>query len=178
MELLLERIYTNSSYTIGHLYVLSENGEKQYLMDTIEDTDRGLDDSMSLSTIKSKKVSCKTAIPTGTYQITMHVKSPSFSKKTYYKNYCDGYMPRLLNVKGFDGILIHGNFMERSSINGDVANENASCGCLIVGSNKIKGKVVECRANFEKLMEKYLLPCKKRNETISIKITRKYAANK
>ena len=90
MKLLLERIYTNSSYTIGHLYVLTENGEKQYLMDTIEDADRGLDSSMSTSTIKSKKVYCKTAIPTGTYQITMWVKSPSFSKKTYYKNYCDG----------------------------------------------------------------------------------------
>ena len=165
MKLLLERIYTNSSYTIGHLYVLSENGEKQYLMDTIEDTDRGLDDSMSLSTIKSKKVSCKTAIPTGTYQITMHVKSPAFSKKTYYKNYCDGYLPRLLNVKGFDGILIH-----RGS------NEDSSCGCLIVGFNKIKGKVVDSQLAFEKLMEKYLLPCKKRNENITITIKRKYKA--
>ena len=165
MKLLLERIYTNSSYTIGHLYVLSENGEKQYLMDTIEDTDRGLDDSMSLSTIKSKKVSCKTAIPTGTYQITMHVKSPSFSKKAYYKNYCDGYLPRLLNVKGFDGILIH-----RGS------NEDSSCGCLIAGFNKIKGKVVDSQLAFEKLMEKYLLPCKKRNENITITIKRKYKA--
>lgn len=178
MKLLLERIYTNSLYTIGHLYVLKENGEKEYIMDTIEDADRGLDNSMELSTISSKKVYCKTAIPTGTYKISMWVKSPSFSKKTYYKNYCDGYLPRLINVKGFDGILIHGNFMERSSINGDIANENATCGCLIVGSNKIKGKVVDCRANFEKLMEEYLLPCKKRNETIYIKITRKYTTNK
>ena len=165
MKLLLERIYTNSSYTIGHLYVLTENGEKQYLMDTIEDADRGLDDSMSLSTIKSKKVYCKTAIPTGTYQITMWVKSPSFSKKTYYKNYCDGYLPRLINVKGFDGILMH-----RGS------NENSSCGCLILGFNKIKGQVVDSQFAFEKLMEKYLLPCKKRNENITITIKRKYKA--
>lgn len=165
MKLLLERIYTNSSYTIGHLYVLTENGEKQYLMDTIEDADRGLDNSMSTSTIKSKKVYCKTAIPTGTYQITMWVKSPSFSKKTYYKNYCDGYLPRLVNVKGFDGILMH-----RGS------NEDSSCGCLILGLNKIKGQVVNSQWAFETLMEKYLLPCKKRNENITITIKRKYKA--
>lgn len=165
MKLLLERIYTNSSYTIGHLYVLTESGDKQYLMDTIEDTDRGLDNSMDVSTVKAKKVYCKTAIPTGTYKITMWVKSPSFSKKTYYKNYCDGYLPRLINVKGFDGILMH-----RGS------NEDHSCGCLILGLNKIKGQVVNSQWAFETLMEKYLLPCKKRNENITITIKRKYKA--
>ena len=163
MKLLLERIYTNSLYTIGHLYVLKENGEKEYIMDTIEEADRGLDKSMELSTISSKKVYCKTAIPTGTYKISMWVKSPSFSKKTYYKNYCDGYLPRLINVKGFDGILIHRG-----------VDEDSSCGCLIVGWNKVKGQVVNSQLAFETLMEKYLLPCKKSNENITITIKRKY----
>ena len=42
--------------------------------------------------------------------------------------------------------------------------------------NKIKGKVVDSQLAFEKLMEKYLLPCKKRNENITITIKRKYKA--
>lgn len=39
-------------------------------------------------------------------------------------------MPRLLNVKGFDGILIH---------KGSTANNSA--GCIIVGKNTVVGGV-------------------------------------
>ena len=47
MKLHLERIYTCPSYTIGHLYQVFDNGEKKLICDTIEDTDRRLDDDMS-----------------------------------------------------------------------------------------------------------------------------------
>ena len=174
MKLLLERIFTCSTYTIGKLYLIKPDGTTKYLMDTLEDADRGLDSSMDASTIQKKKVYCQTAIPTGTYKIVMHVQSPSFSQKEYYKKFCNGFLPRLVNVKGYDGILIHGNFMDRSATNGDVANENATCGCLIVGSNDVKGMVVKCRANFERLMNDYLLPCKKSGEAITITVRRKY----
>jgi hypothetical protein len=120
------------------------------------------------------KIYCETAIPTGTYKITMNVKSPKFSQKKYYKDFCDGYLPRLLDVKGYDGILIHGNFMEKSNVNGDIANQNATCGCLIVGKNTIKGKVTKCRQYFEDLMNNYLMPSNDRNEEIIIEIIRKY----
>ena len=160
MKLLLERIFTCKTYTIGHLYLI-ENGVKKYLMDTIEDCDRGLKNNMSLNEINKLKVYCETAIPTGEYKITMNIKSPSFSKKTYYKEYCNGYLPRLLNVKGFDGILMH-----RGS------NAEHSCGCLIVGYNKIKGGVVDSQKAFEMLMEDYLLPNK--NDDIIIEIISKY----
>ena len=163
MKLLLERIYTCKTYTIGHLYLI-DNGEKKYLMDTIEDCDRNLSDDMSLEEIKKLKKYCETAIPTGTYNITMNVKSPSYSQKTYYKNYCNGYLPRLLNVKGFDGILMH-----RGS------NAEHSCGCLILGYNKIKGGVTNSQQAFEMLMEDYLLPNK--NNEIIIEIKQKYKKN-
>ena len=48
MKLKLERKYFKDTYTIGNLYV---NGK--YFCDTLEDKDRGLDDSMSLEDIKS-----------------------------------------------------------------------------------------------------------------------------
>ena len=64
MKLKLERKYFKDTYTIGNLYV---NGK--YFCDTLEDKDRGLDDSMSLEDIKSKKIYGQTAIPKGTYEI-------------------------------------------------------------------------------------------------------------
>ena len=51
MEIVLKRIAKKDSYTIGRLYI---NGVR--VCDTIEDKDRGLDDSMSVEDIKAKKV--------------------------------------------------------------------------------------------------------------------------
>ena len=69
------RIYNCPTYCIGKLYI---NGEWQ--CDVVEDTDRGLDDSMSVAEIRKIKVYSKTAIPTGTYRVTMDVQSPKFSQ--------------------------------------------------------------------------------------------------
>lgn len=102
MKIELKRIYTCPTYTIGRIYV---NGE--YVCDTVEDTDRGLDQSMTIAQIRKIKVYRQTAIPTGTYKVTMNVQSPKFAQYEYYKKYCNGYLPRLLSVPGYDGILIH-----------------------------------------------------------------------
>lgn len=163
MKLHLERIYTCPTYTIGHLYQIFDDGERKLICDTIEDTDRRLDDSMEVSDIKKIKVMSRTAIPTGTYDIAMNVVSPKYSKKEYYKDFCGGYLPRLMNVKGFDGILIHiGNTAEDSG------------GCLLVGYNKVKGKIINSTTAFEDLMKNYFFPAKYKEEEVTIKITRKY----
>lgn len=133
MEILVRRIARRNLYTIGKLYI-----DGKYICDTIEDRDRGLSDAMPLSQIKKLKVQHKTAIPVGTYKVTMNVKSPRFSQKTYYKNYCDGYLPRLLNVKGFDGILMHRG-----------TDQDSSSGCLILGYNTQVGKVTDSQKAFE-----------------------------
>lgn len=156
----LKRIVTNNTYTIGHLYI---NGE--YVCDTIEDADRGLKNSMQLSEINKKKIHGKTAIPTGTYDIAMNVKSPKYSDFNRYKwaKDFDGYLPRLLNVPGYEGVLIHvGNKPEDTE------------GCLLVGFNKSKGMVSDSTTTFKLLMNKYLLPAYKQNTKISIKITAEY----
>lgn len=106
MKLLLERIYNCKNYCIGHLYDITK-GNKVYICDTIEDTDRGFDDSMGEDYIKKLKVYGKTSIPTGVYNITMSVVSPKFSKKQFYMDLCKGFLPRFEKVKGFSGILIH-----------------------------------------------------------------------
>ena len=135
MILNLKRRYKGESYTIGDLYV-----DGKFLCNTIEDKDRGLKDSDSIDYIKKVKVPSETAIPTGTYQITLDVVSPKFNQKPYYRNFCQGKLPRLLNVKGFEGILIHKGTTERDS-----------AGCIIVGMNTIKGRVTNSQYCFEQL---------------------------
>lgn len=152
MELLLRRIARCDTYTIGHLYI-----DGKYFCDTIEDKDRGLKQNMQPSVIRAMKRKGVTAIPTGRYRVTLDVKSPKFSAKKYEKNYgfCDGYLPRLINVPGFDGVLIH---------IGNTARDTD--GCLLVGKNTKVGKVLESRAVFVKLYEEL----KKANNSIYITI--------
>ena len=136
MEILVKRIARKPKYTIGKLYV-----DGKYVCDTIEDVDRGLSDSMTLNEIKKKKIKHQTAIPKGRYQVTINQVSPKFSQKPfYYKNANKGRVPRLLNVKGFDVILIHSG-----------VNQDSSSGCLIVGENKVVGKVINSQTTFIKL---------------------------
>lgn len=146
MELLLRRIARKPKYTIGKLYV---NGA--YTCDTIEDYDRlyfGL-----------QKVQHETAIPCGRYEIRQDVYSPRFGGKPFYKNLCQGYLPRLMNVPQFDGVLIHcGNTADSSS------------GCVLVGENKVVGKVINSQKTFTRLMQDFLLPAKRRGEKVYITI--------
>ena len=161
LELVLKRIAAKDDYTIGRLYV---NGKR--FCDTLENTDRGLDQSMSLEEIQKNKIYGKTAIPTGTYTITMKRKSPKFAKIDYYRELCGGYMPRLLRVPGFEGILIHrGN------------REDATEGCLLVGDNTSKGGLSNSKGQWEKLMKNYLLPAKENGTSITIKIISTHTPN-
>ena len=154
MRIVLERIYNCATYCIGHLYV-----DGKYVCDTIEDTDRGLSQTMTDAEIKKRKVYAQTAIPVGLYPVTLKITSQKFSKKPYYKKFCEGKVPRVLNVPGFDGILMHIGSTEKSS-----------AGCLIVGYNTIKGRVTKSQQAFEKLYE--VLASAK--DEIKIEVKRKY----
>lgn len=126
MKLLLKRIARKPLYTIGNLYI-----DGVWFCNTIEDTDRNLSQNMPLSEIQKIKQKDITAIPTGTYKVILS-KSPRFKK----------VLPEILSVPGFAGIRIHsGNTQYDSS------------GCLIVGENKVVGKVINSRVTLAKLME-------------------------
>ena len=134
MELELKRIAKRDTYTIGHLYV---DGVR--FCDTLEDTDRGLDQKMSLAVLKARKRKGITAIPTGRYRVTLGVKSPKYSKRPQY-DFCEGYVPRLINVPAYDGILIHiGNYPQDTE------------GCILVGRNTKVGAVLQSTETFKKL---------------------------
>ena len=153
MELIVDRKWKNQNYTISNLTI-----DGKWFCNILEDKDRGLDDSMSVAEIKKLKKSSITAIPRGTYEVTLDVVSPKYSTNTFYKQVCNGKVPRLLNVKGFEGILIHaGNTSEDSA------------GCLLVGVNKVKGQVLNSRETFRELY-KLLKDKHDKGEKITIKI--------
>ena len=157
MKLLIKRIFNCPDYCIGHIYI-----DDSYICDCIEDTDRMLDQSMDIEDIKRIKVKDKTAIPTGKYTILMNVVSPKYSQKDYYKKICKGKVPRFDFVKGFSGVLIHcGNTASDSS------------GCVLIGQNKVKGKVINSKMCFEQLYHK-LDVANKIGEKIICEIIRTY----
>ncbi len=129
------------SYTIGSLSI---DGKK--FCDTLEDKVRDLNKN-GVFDGDEKKVYAETAIPYGTYDIVVDY-SPKFKRE----------LPRLQNVKHFEGILIH---------RGNTAEDSA--GCILVGENKVKGKVINSTP-YERELVRILKEAQDRKEPITIKI--------
>ena len=110
--------------------------------------------------IKERKVYGETAIPTGTYGVAMNVTSPKYAAVAWYWQLCRGKMPRLLNVPGFEGILIH-----PGGSNGPLD----TMGCILVGRNTKVGKLTDSKATF-KALYKEMEKAYKEGEEITIDI--------
>lgn len=129
MKLMLKRKFFGSAYTIGDFFI-----DGVFFCNTIEDVVRRLPAACP-NTPKGRNCTCKekvyaeTAIPAGTYKVTMEF-SPRFKR-------C---LPLLHDVPHFIGILIHSGNTQRDS-----------AGCLIVGFNTAKGMVTNSRATSDKL---------------------------
>ena len=142
MKLLLKRIFLGKDYTIGKLHI---NGV--YFCDTLEDKNRDHNKDGILSGPGEQKVYGETAIPYGEYEIIVDY-SPAFKRR----------LPRLLDVPHFSGILIH---------RGNTARDTA--GCILVGENKVKGKVINSTP-YEVKLTNILEDAKRRGEKVTIKI--------
>lgn len=141
MKLELKRRFLGESYTIGSLSI---DGKK--FCDTLEDKVRDPNKN-GVFDGDEKKVYAETAIPYGTYNVVVDY-SPKFKRE----------LPRLQNVKHFEGILIH---------RGNTAEDSA--GCILVGENKVKGKVINSTP-YEKELVRILKEAQDRKEPITIKI--------
>ena len=148
MKLTIKRTITKNNYTLGKLYV-----DGVYFCDTLEDRDIGLTQNMSVEQIKSIKVPGETAIPKGTYKVTLDIVSPKFSKYPFYMEVCEGKLPRLIDVKGYEGVLIHvANGIKRDALlQGCIGIGNLSSEEYLMNGkqvftefyNRIKGNDVE-----------------------------------
>lgn len=98
--------YTTHS-TIGKLYV-----NEVFICDTLEDVCRDTNRDGDLNDAGETKVYGETAIPHGIYKFIINI-SPRFKK----------LLPRLLNVAGYDGVLIH---------SGNIPADTH--GCILVGT--------------------------------------------
>ena len=146
MKIFVDRKWKKSGYTIGKLYI-----DNVFFCNTLEDTDRGLKQDMPLSKIKEVKIAAITAIPSGTYNVRMDIISPKYSLKPWFVTNCHGArMPRLENVPGYSGVLIHP---------GNTAKDTD--GCILVGKNDVKGMVTNSKAIFLELYNKMYAAYKK-----------------
>ena len=138
MKIEVKRTDKGTSFTMGQLYV-----DGELICDTLEDVDRNLNQHMSEDVIRQKKVYGETAIPRGTYSVTLNVFSSKFGSLPFYKETCGGKLPRLLNVPGYEGVLIHvGKRVENT------------LGCILVGKKVGAGHLDDGKAAFKKLWDK------------------------
>lgn len=127
MKIQVKRVARKGTYTVGKVYI-----DGKYFCDSLEDTDRGVNQTMPFTPTGGakgywvtadnsviEKVYGKTAIPTGLYDVT-----------TYYWEKHKCYVPMLLRVPGFTGILMH---------NGMTADHSE--GCILLGKNNIVGRL-------------------------------------
>lgn len=125
MRLKLERKYFKDNYTIGNLYI-----DDQFFCNTLEDKNRDLNKNGRFDN-GEMKVYGETCIPFGKYKVTINI-SPKFGRE----------LPRLIDVPSFEGVLIH---------RGNTAEDSA--GCILVGENKVTGKVLNSTPYEERLVK-------------------------
>lgn len=111
MELKLKRTVFKSDKTMGRLYLVNNGSPadgdgETYLCDTLEPRRRNLKGG-------ERKIAGATAIPEGRYPLVIS-KSAKFRR----------WLPTLLGVPDFSGILIHAGNTERDTR-----------GCILVGTN-------------------------------------------
>lgn len=130
MKLKVVRENKTDISTIGSLFI-----NDVFFCYTLEDKDRGLKQSDSLLFIQTKKIFGLTAIPSGFYKLTIN-QSPKFKR----------ILPRILDIKGFDGVLLH---------RGNSAND--SLGCILLGYKKGENSIFESTKAENDLVNRLLL---------------------
>lgn len=143
MVISIDRKWKKDGYTISRVFV---NGTF-FGCNALEDTDRNLSKSDTLSEIKHKKVYGCTAIPAGEYEC-VYTYSNRFKK----------YLPLLIGVPGFDGVRIH---------SGNSAKDTE--GCILIGKNDKVGWISNSREWTNRLITK-MREAWNRNEKVRIKL--------
>ena len=119
MKLVLKRITFTENETVGKLFV-----DSVYFCDTLEDCDRKIEDG-------GEKIAGKTAIPRGTYKVTI-----DWSNR-FQKN-----MIKVCDVPKFEGVRIHGG-----------VDHTHTEGCPLVGKIATGNTLQNSRITTDKLFK-------------------------
>lgn len=138
MRILIKRKTFTEDSTIGEMFI-----DGKFFCYTLEDKYRQVDGKP----VSEWKIHKQTAIPKGTYKL---IVAMSQRKKIL--------TPRLVDVEGFSGILIH---------SGNISADSE--GCVLIGDTKKKDFVGKSKAAFDRLMS-VLIPTIANKEDITITI--------
>lgn len=119
MTIRIDRKWKKAEYTISKVYI---NG-RYFGCNALEDTDRGLLQTMQITELQRKKIKGKTAIPRGYYDVRI-TYSPKYKRM----------MPLVVDVPAFSGIRLH-------SLNKPEDSE----GCIGFGKNDKVGWISDSR---------------------------------
>ena len=162
MELILKRIAKRKNYTIGKLYLRTEEVEEfrtytseKYLCDTLEPpciemkVDRTVEEILANKALLKAIKPC--AIPEGEYRVSM-TYSPRYKTQ----------LPLITGDSRFNslwqGIRIHAGNKPKDTQ-----------GCILVGRNQIVGQVLESRKWLYELKEK-IVAAKEKGEAVWLTI--------
>ena len=153
MIILIKRKYFKKDYTIGSLTIEGTS----FKCDTLEPRDRELrrkenesfeDFATRVKKVKALTPTLPTAIPYGTYWTHMRMS-------TKFR----GFRPMLCGVAGFLGIFIH---------EGNTPDDTK--GCILVGENRERGKVLNSRTTLRFLMD-YIYKAEEVGEPVEVVVT-------
>ena len=160
MKLILKRIAKRKNYTIGRLYIRTEEVEEfrtytkdEYICDTLEPpciemkVDRTVEEVLADRNLLKAIKPC--AIPEGEYRVSM-TYSPRYKTQ----------LPLITGNSRFNslwqGIRIHA---------GNTAKDTQ--GCILVGENQIVGMVINSRITLKKVVAK--LKCRAESLKLTVK---------
>ncbi len=160
MKFRLVRTDLQPDYTIGRLEVWKDE-QWAYLCDTLEAAVRSKNKRGKYPYTDIRGYAIQTAVPKGEYVVSMNVPSPKYSdfdKYPFAKQY-KGCIPRLVNVKKFDSVLIKPG-MRATQLHGSI----------VVGINNGNDRMCDSTLVWNSLMQAYLQPAKLTKEPITIEI--------